>query len=263
MTSTHRTQRGVWGVMILAISLFILFLLSFCVYTVCEFKGVRGFYHSLPVLISAFLLARNMLNLASSREAELRIRVRKNILPIIEKKGILRICRLMELFLVMFVLYGVLFHKEGEKILIPTLCLFSVFLFERLQKRIRVLKRHKTRLDAHILEDGTSKWVKCTVVNISLKGVGLEFYTQDEIKAGSTILLSIIIPEEEEPLMKKGELKWIQQRGNDFIGGIELTKMLNETTFAKLREAHTYPRKYAKKNKRQQKILELPHKKHY
>ena len=249
--------------MMRTISLCILFLLSLCVYAFCEYKGVRGFYHSLPALISVFLLARHMLQLASSQEAELKIKVRKDILPLIEKAEILRTCRLFELFLTVVVLYGVLFHKEGEKILIPTLCLFSVFLFERLQKRIRVLKRRQTRLDAHILEDGTSKWVKCTVVNISLKGVGLEFYTQDEIKAGSTILLSIIIPEEEEPLMKKGELKWIQQRGNDFIGGIELTKMLNETTFAKLREAHTYPRKYAKKNKRQQKILELPHKKHY
>jgi len=125
-----------------------------------------------------------------------------------------------------------------------------------------VLKRRQTRLDAHILEDGTRNWVKCTIVNISLKGAGIEFCTKDEIKAGSAILLSIIVPSEKEPLMKQGELRWVKQRENDFIAGIELRKMLDETTFAKLREDYTYARDYAKNNKRQEKILELPHKKY-
>ncbi len=246
----------------MTINLFILFLLSFCVYAFCEFKGVRGFYHTLPVLISVFLLARHMLQLASSQEAELKIKVRKDILPLIEKAEILRTCRLFELFLALFVLYGVLSYEGGEKILIPTLCLVSVFLFERLQTRIRVLIRRQTRLDAHILEDGTRNWVKCTIFNISLKGVGIEFCTKDEIKAGSAILLSIIVPSEKEPLMKQGELRWTKQRENDSIAGIELRKMLDETTFAKLREDYTYARDYAKNNKRQQKILALPHKKY-
>lgn len=46
------------------INLLILLTLSFTLYAVCEFKGTQGYYHSLPCLISAFLLARYKLKLA-------------------------------------------------------------------------------------------------------------------------------------------------------------------------------------------------------
>jgi hypothetical protein len=46
------------------IYLLILFLLSVTLYAVCEFKGVRSYYHGLPCLICAFLLARYKLKLA-------------------------------------------------------------------------------------------------------------------------------------------------------------------------------------------------------
>jgi len=46
------------------INLLILFILSFTLYAVCEFKGVRGYYHGLPSLICAFLIARYKLKLA-------------------------------------------------------------------------------------------------------------------------------------------------------------------------------------------------------
>jgi len=47
-----------------AVNLLVLFILSFTLYAVCEFKGYRGYYHSLPCLIAAFLLVRYKLNLS-------------------------------------------------------------------------------------------------------------------------------------------------------------------------------------------------------
>ncbi len=47
------------------INLVVLFLLCFALYGICEFKGVRGYYHGLPCLISAFLLVRYKLKLAA------------------------------------------------------------------------------------------------------------------------------------------------------------------------------------------------------
>jgi len=45
------------------INLLILFILSFTLYAVCEFKGMRGYYHALPCLLCAFLVARYKLKL--------------------------------------------------------------------------------------------------------------------------------------------------------------------------------------------------------
>jgi hypothetical protein len=46
------------------VHLLIPFCLSLTLYAVCEFKGVRSYYHTLPSLLSAFLLTRHKLKLA-------------------------------------------------------------------------------------------------------------------------------------------------------------------------------------------------------
>ena len=46
------------------VHLLMLFFLSLTLYAVCEFKGMRSYYHALPSLLSAFLLARHKLKLA-------------------------------------------------------------------------------------------------------------------------------------------------------------------------------------------------------
>lgn len=56
--------------------------------------------------------------------------------------------------------------------------------------------------------------------------MGIEFNTQ--INLGITIHLTITIPEKPKPLCVKGVLKWNKQSGNRFMGGIELTEILNE-----------------------------------
>jgi hypothetical protein len=47
----------------------------------------------------------------------------------------MRILSLFELFLVVFTLYAI--HEGGMKVLVPVLCVGTVFLFERLEVKLK------------------------------------------------------------------------------------------------------------------------------
>ena len=57
---------------------------------------------------------------------------------------------------------------------------------------------------------------------------------KDIINVGSIIFLEIPMPHEFAPLNIKGTLRWIKEKENDFIGGVEFTKVLDEVQFSKL-----------------------------
>jgi len=98
---------------------------------------------------------------------------------------------------------------------------------------IRRPGRYLTQLKArYFLNEARDNWKECTIINISLKGMGIEF--NEAINVESTIHLMIIELRGSEPVTTKGELRWLKQRENDFIGGIELAETLDEITFAKL-----------------------------
>jgi len=67
---------------------------------------------------------------------------------------------------------------------------------------------------------------ECTIFDISRKGIGVEFNNQ--IKLGSTIYMTLYFPAELDSLQVKGIVKWIKQCGDRFLGGIELTEVLDE-----------------------------------
>lgn len=71
-------------------------------------------------------------------------------------------------------------------------------------------------------------WEECTILDVSRTGIGVEFSSQ--ISLGSNINMTVCFPEELEPFSLKGILKWIKQSGNRFMGGIELTELLDENT---------------------------------
>jgi hypothetical protein len=50
----------------------------------------------------------------------------------------------------------------------------------------------------------------------------------------TSIHLDMFVPRESEPVNVKGILKWREERGNAFIGGIELTKILDKIEWTKL-----------------------------
>ena len=82
--------------------------------------------------------------------------------------------------------------------------------------------------------EGKSPREQCTIFNISRKGVGLKFHTGKKIKIGATIHLEMFVPRKSEPISVKGILTWVKRCGDDFTGGIGLTELLDDVTWAKL-----------------------------
>jgi hypothetical protein len=60
---------------------------------------------------------------------------------------------LFELFLVLFTFYAITKYEGTMRVIVPILCLFAVFLFERLQVRIKEDEEAKKRLLKYKLED--------------------------------------------------------------------------------------------------------------
>ena len=51
--------------------------------------------------------------------------------------------------------------------------------------------------------------------------MGVTFYTSEKIIAGSIIHLKVRVPQESNPVMVKGVLRWIEHAAENFVGGIE------------------------------------------
>lgn len=101
------------------------------------------------------------------------------------------------------------------------------------------IKRSFVRFDTHMkaqyfLQEKNKGWEDCTVFKISRKGMGLKFYTSEKIKVGSPLQLKIVTSEESEKIVVKGVLKWIEEEKNDFVGGIELNEILDESKWITL-----------------------------
>ena len=80
----------------------------------------------------------------------------------------------------------------------------------------------------YFIKELGKRWGNCTVFDVSRTGMGIKFYTPETIDLGSTITIEIEVPSELEPMSVKGILRWIKQADNEFIGGIELTEVLDE-----------------------------------
>ena len=85
----------------------------------------------------------------------------------------------------------------------------------------RRFSRIDTLLDARYFRKDKRGWEKCTIIDFSHKGVGIEFHTSEEINVGSNVHLEIFVPTEFEPVCVEGKLKWIDKKENDFVGGIK------------------------------------------
>ena len=93
----------------------------------------------------------------------------------------------------------------------------------------RRFKRFETQRQAcYFLKEGSRCWKECTIINVSRKGLGILFRTHERIKVGSTILLRIFFSTETESTSVVGMVRWMRKRKNDFIGGIESIKVLDD-----------------------------------
>ena len=99
----------------------------------------------------------------------------------------------------------------------------------------RKFSRCLTQLDAqYFSEERRGNWETCTVINISRKGMGIKLHASEQMDIGSILHLAILVPKESDPIMVKGELRWVKQKGDRFIGGIELAEALDDVTWARL-----------------------------
>jgi len=104
-------------------------------------------------------------------------------------------------------------------------------------------RRRFSRIDTlwkarYFLKEEERGWGNCTIIDFSRKGMGVEFHTSEKINVGSTVHLEIFVPTEFEPVCVEGKVKWIDQRKNDFVGGIEGYRInheaLDEDKFVRL-----------------------------
>ena len=89
-----------------------------------------------------------------------------------------------------------------------------------------------TKLKGQYFLEGKSGILnECTVTNICPRGMRIEFY--ETMNVGSIITIMTTIPSEPRPIRTKGTVKWLRQRENGFVGGVEFKETLDDETFAK------------------------------
>ena len=87
----------------------------------------------------------------------------------------------------------------------------------------------------HVAKDKEGEeggWKECTIINISRNGLGITFFIQENLKAGSSVQIETFPPGQMEPLMVEGEVRWFETLSSGgFICGIKLTEKLNQDKF--------------------------------
>jgi hypothetical protein len=86
----------------------------------------------------------------------------------------------------------------------------------------------------YFLEEKEGEGKECTIINISLNGAGLEFYTIETVSVNSKIFLEILLSDRKETVNVAGTIRWVKQGREDCVCGIQLTEKLNEDKKAML-----------------------------
>ena len=87
----------------------------------------------------------------------------------------------------------------------------------------------------YYLDEKQGKGKECTIINISLNGAGLQFYTDETVEVKTKLCLDMYPPGGSEPVNVEGIVKWMKQGNKDCVCGIELMKPLDEATMEVLR----------------------------
>jgi len=102
---------------------------------------------------------------------------------------------------------------------------------EERKKSIRMPTSLKAQ---YFFKDKQQEAMECTVINISLSGVGLAFYTPEEIDVGSMLFLKIFAIGGKTTITVEGVVKWVNRGKKDFLCGIKLTEALDEVKLVML-----------------------------
>ena len=76
---------------------------------------------------------------------------------------------------------------------------------------------------------GVNGWENCTINEVSRKGMGVMFITPAEIREGSIMHLKVLLPHKKQPVTVRGILKWMKNKGDFFVGGIEWLRIAKST----------------------------------
>jgi hypothetical protein len=80
----------------------------------------------------------------------------------------------------------------------------------------------------YYLGDKHGEAKECTIINISLNGAGLEFYTFETINEKTKVSLEIFPPDGEDPVLVEGKIRWVKKGTKDCVCGIQLTENLDK-----------------------------------
>lgn len=97
------------------------------------------------------------------------------------------------------------------------------------RKFFRFLRQRKTQ---YFSQERIENKQECTIVDVSREGMKVLFH--EKINLGTKICLEIPIPGELFPINVNGMLRRIEKEGNDFICGIELTKVFGDEEFRQI-----------------------------
>ena len=95
--------------------------------------------------------------------------------------------------------------------------------------------RFPTNLKAlYYLSEEKESVEKCTILNVSSRGFGLQFPAGDKIKTGSHINIGIVVQWQLMPISVRGILKWKSEGADLCAAGAELNQSLDNITLMKL-----------------------------
>lgn len=103
-----------------------------------------------------------------------------------------------------------------------------------MEERRRFIRYSTQRQAQYFLNERKREGHKCTIINVSRKGMGIRFDTHKEINVGSIIHLEISVLASLGSINVRGMLKWIEKRGDILYGGVELSEILSDVKFSKL-----------------------------
>ena len=87
----------------------------------------------------------------------------------------------------------------------------------------------------YYLDEVKGEGKECTIINISINGAGLEFYTSETVTVKSKLYLEIFPLDGRESVAIEGKIRWVKQGRKDCVCGVQLTEKLNKAKMETLR----------------------------
>ena len=75
---------------------------------------------------------------------------------------------------------------------------------------------------------------KCRIVNVSYRGLGIQFNQAKTCETSLAINLGVVVKWQVRPISLKGRIRWLRENQKYPLGGVELDDALDNMTLLKL-----------------------------